>query len=63
MAHVDALAAKPRPAGSAAHRAAREYIVTALREGAGLGAVLLQESLLSYNPLARSSINLPELYS
>jgi acetylornithine deacetylase/succinyl-diaminopimelate desuccinylase-like protein len=38
MAHVEALAAKPRPAGSAAQRAAREYIVTALREGAGLGA-------------------------
>ncbi|HEX6183320.1 MAG TPA: M28 family peptidase [Pyrinomonadaceae bacterium] len=38
MAHVEALAAKPRPAGSAAHRAAREYIVTALREGAGLEA-------------------------
>ncbi|MET0645679.1 MAG: hypothetical protein ABW208_03600, partial [Pyrinomonadaceae bacterium] len=33
MAHVKALAAEPRPAGSAAHRAAREYIVTALREG------------------------------
>jgi hypothetical protein len=38
MAHVEALAAKPRPAGSAAHHAAREYIVTALRESAGLGA-------------------------
>jgi hypothetical protein len=38
MAHVEALAAKPRPAGSAAHRAAREYIVTALREKAGLEA-------------------------
>src|ERR687889_1288467 len=38
MAHVEALAAGPRPAGSAAHRAAREYIVTALREGAGLEA-------------------------
>ena len=38
MAHVEALAAKPRPAGSAAHRAAREYIVTALRESAGLDA-------------------------
>src|SRR5919107_548013 len=38
MAHVEALAAGPRPAGSAAHRAAREYIVTALREGAGLKA-------------------------
>ena len=38
MAHVEALAAKPRPAGSAAHRAAREYIVTALRERAGLEA-------------------------
>ncbi|HEX8338801.1 MAG TPA: M28 family peptidase [Pyrinomonadaceae bacterium] len=38
IAHVEALAAGPRPAGSAAHRAAREYIVTALREGAGLGA-------------------------
>ncbi|HEX8290946.1 MAG TPA: M28 family peptidase, partial [Pyrinomonadaceae bacterium] len=38
MAHVDALAAKPRPSGSAAHRAAREYIVTALRESAGLEA-------------------------
>ena len=38
MAHVEALAAKPRPAGSAAHRAAREYIVTALRESAGLAA-------------------------
>ncbi|HEX7316982.1 MAG TPA: M28 family peptidase [Pyrinomonadaceae bacterium] len=38
MAHVEALAAGPRPAGSAAHRAAREYIVTALREGAGLVA-------------------------
>lgn len=37
MAHVEALAASPRPAGSAAHRAAREYIVTALRERAGLG--------------------------
>jgi hypothetical protein len=36
MAHVEALAAAPRPAGSAAHRAAREYIVTALRESAGL---------------------------
>jgi hypothetical protein len=38
MAHVEALAAKPRPAGSEAHRAAREYIATALREGAGLEA-------------------------
>jgi hypothetical protein len=38
MAHVEALAAGPRPAGSAAHRAAREYIVTALRERAGLEA-------------------------
>ena len=38
MAHVEALAARPRPAGSAAHRAAREYIVTALRERAGLEA-------------------------
>ena len=38
MAHVEALAAGPRPAGSAAHRAAREYIVTALRESAGLKA-------------------------
>jgi hypothetical protein len=38
MAHVEALAAEPRPAGSAAHRAAREYIVTALRESAGLAA-------------------------
>jgi hypothetical protein len=38
MAHVEALAAKPRPAGSAAHRAAREYIVTALRERAGIEA-------------------------
>ena len=38
MAHVEALAAEPRPSGSAAHRAAREYIVTALREGAGLEA-------------------------
>jgi len=38
MAHVEALAAKPRPAGSAAHRAAREYIVTALRESAGIEA-------------------------
>ena len=38
MAHVEALAAKPRPAGSAAHRAAREYIVTTLRESAGLDA-------------------------
>ncbi len=38
LAHVEALAAKPRPTGSAAHRAAREYIVTALRERAGLEA-------------------------
>ncbi|HEX8721419.1 MAG TPA: M28 family peptidase [Pyrinomonadaceae bacterium] len=38
MAHVEALAAGPRPAGSAAHRAAREYIVTVLREGGGLQA-------------------------
>lgn len=38
MAHVEALAAKPRPAGSAAHRAAREYILTALRESAGIEA-------------------------
>ncbi len=38
MSHVEALAAGPRPAGSAAHRAAREYIVTALREKAGLEA-------------------------
>jgi hypothetical protein len=38
MAHVEALAAEPRPAGSAAHRAARGYIVTALRESAGLAA-------------------------
>lgn len=38
MAHVEALAARPRPAGSAAHRGAREYIVTALRGSAGLGA-------------------------
>jgi hypothetical protein len=38
MSHVEALAAKPRPSGSAAHRAAREYIVTALRESAGLEA-------------------------
>ena len=38
MAHVGALASKPRPAGSAAHRAAREYIVTALRDSAGLEA-------------------------
>jgi hypothetical protein len=38
MAHVEALATGPRPAGSAAHRAAREYIVTALRESAGLAA-------------------------
>jgi hypothetical protein len=38
MAHVEALAARPRPAGSAAHRAAREYIVTALRESAGLAS-------------------------
>jgi hypothetical protein len=38
MAHVEALAAEPRPAGSAAHRAAREYIVKALRETAGLEA-------------------------
>src|SRR5688572_22026862 len=38
MAHVEVLAAKPRPAGSATHRAAREYIVTALRERAGLKA-------------------------
>jgi hypothetical protein len=38
MAHVETLAANPRPAGSAAHRAAREYIVTALRESAGLAA-------------------------
>jgi hypothetical protein len=36
MAHVEALAAGPRPAGSAAHRAAREYIMTALRDGARL---------------------------
>src|SRR5918998_973629 len=38
MAHVEALAGGPRPAGSAAHRAAREYIVTALRYSAGLKA-------------------------
>jgi Peptidase family M28 len=38
MAHVEALAANPRPAGSAAHHAAREYIVTGLREKAGLEA-------------------------
>jgi Peptidase family M28 len=38
MAHVEALAAEPRPAGSKAHRAAREYIVTALRESAGIEA-------------------------
>ncbi|MDT4952933.1 MAG: hypothetical protein QOJ02_1071 [Acidobacteriota bacterium] len=38
MAHVETLAGGPRPAGSAAHRAAREYIVTALRENAGLEA-------------------------
>src|SRR5215204_1154665 len=38
LAHVEALAAKPRPAGSVAHRAAREYIVAALRERAGLEA-------------------------
>ncbi len=38
MSHVEALAAGPRPAGSAAHRAAREYIVKALRDGAGLEA-------------------------
>jgi hypothetical protein len=38
MAHIGVLAAEPRPAGSAAHRAAREYIVTALRESAGLEA-------------------------
>jgi Zn-dependent M28 family amino/carboxypeptidase len=37
-AHVEALAAGPRPAGSAAHRDAREYIVTTLRESAGLEA-------------------------
>jgi hypothetical protein len=38
MAHVEALAAGPRLAGSAAHRAAREYIVTALRESASIEA-------------------------
>lgn len=38
MTHVAALAASPRPAGSAAHRAAREYIVTALRVSAGIEA-------------------------
>lgn len=38
MSHVEALAAGPRPAGSPAHRAAREYIVKALRDRAGLEA-------------------------
>jgi hypothetical protein len=47
MAHVEALAAGPRPAGSAAHRAAREYIVTALRERAGLEAAIRRAAATS----------------
>jgi hypothetical protein len=47
MAHVGALAAGPRPAGSAQHRAAREYIVTALRERAGLEAEIRDSTATS----------------
>jgi hypothetical protein len=47
MAHVEALAARPRPAGSAAHRVAREYIVTVLRETAGLDAEIRSSTATS----------------
>lgn len=32
MSHVEAIAREPRPAGSQAHRRAREYILSVLRQ-------------------------------
>ncbi len=43
MRHVDRLAAAPRPAGSAAHAQAREYLIETLR---GLGAEVERQSRL-----------------
>lgn len=47
MLHVRALAARPRPAGSAGHRAAREYIVATLRATAGLEVEIRSTSATS----------------
>lgn len=47
MLHVRALAARPRPAGSAGHRAAREYIVAALQAAAGLKAEIRSSTATS----------------